>query len=202
MFPWFGSTPLGRIDPLGVQEWITALSASGLSSKTVRECYRLLGSIMRAAVDARLIPQSPCQGTKRPRVARPEQRFLTPGEVEKLAAAIDPHYRTLVYAAVYLGCRWGELAGLKRKNLDLLRRRLHVVGSLEEVNGRVRWLSETKSSASRRALSVPTFLVDMLAAHLAGAQESDFVFTSKRGRPLRRSSFRADYWIPAVSSAN
>jgi integrase len=90
VLPYFGPTPLGRITPLRVQEWVAELSNS-LSPKTVRECYRLLSSIMRAAVDARLIAQSPCQGIRKPRVPRREQRFLTSSEVESLAEALDAH---------------------------------------------------------------------------------------------------------------
>jgi integrase len=156
---------------------------------------------MSAAVDARLIAQSPCQGIKKPRVPRRKQRFLTLDEVETLADALDAYYRPLLYSAVYLGARWGELAGLKREHLDLLHRRALIVGSLEEIGGRTRWLPETKSGTSRRVLSVPAFLVDVLAAHLAAAPPSEFVFTSKRGSVLRRSSFRSKVWLPAVAAA-
>lgn len=123
--------------------------------------------------------------------------FLTSEEVEALAGVIDPHYRPLLYSAVYLGARWGELAGLKREHLDLVRRRVHIVGSLQEIAGALEWLPETKSAASRRVLSVPTFLAEMLAAHLAG----EFVFTSKRGHLLRRSTFRQGVWLPAIRDA-
>jgi hypothetical protein len=85
VLPYFGRTPLGRINPVQVQEWVGDLSDS-LSPKTVRECYRLLSGIMRAAVEARLIAQSPCQGIKKPRVPSREQRFLTSQEVETLGA--------------------------------------------------------------------------------------------------------------------
>lgn len=201
VLPHFEHAPLGRIGPLNVQAWLHELSGSGLAPKTVRECYRLLDSIMAAAVDARLISQSPCQGIKKPRVPRREQRFLTSEEVEKLVEALDPHYRALLYSAVYLGARWGELVGLKRESLDLLRRRVYIVGSLEEVGGRVRWMPETKTGASRRALSMPGFLVDEIAAHLASTPAGDFVFTSKRGHLLHRGTFRLKVWLPAVERA-
>jgi integrase len=156
---------------------------------------------MRSAVDAHLIAQSPCQGIRLPRVARQEQRFLSAEQVDRLADAIGPCHRALIYSAAYLGCRWGELAGLKRDQLDLLRRRVYVIGTLEEIGSRVRYVHETKTSESRRVLSVPRFLVDVLAEHLAGAPESDYMFTSRVGDPLRRSSFRQSHWLPAVRRA-
>lgn len=201
ILPTFADTPIGAITPLRVQDWINRLAEGDLSAKTVRECYRLLSSSLRAAVDARLITESPCRGITLPRVERTEQRFLDSDEIEVLANATDPHYRTLVYAAAYLGCRWGELAGLRRSDLDLLRRQVRIAGTLEELNGVVRWVPETKSNASRRTLTIPRFLVDMLARHLSGASESEYVFTNKRGLPLKRSSFRESVWLPALKAS-
>lgn len=199
--PGFGGTPLARIRPLEVQEWVNGLAAKGLAPKTVRECYRLMAATMRAAVDARLIVESPCRGINLPRTPRQEQRFLTAEEVESLADSVDAHYRALVLSAVYLGCRWGEFAGLKRKNLDLLRRRVQVVGTLEDIGGRVRYVADTKTKTSRRSLSVPRFLADELATYLGEAPASDFVFVTKRGLPLRRGAFRGSVWLPAIRSA-
>jgi len=88
-------------------------------------------------------------------VPKVEQRFLTATQVERLAEATDPQFQTLVYSAVYLGCRWGELVGLKRKNLNLLKREVRIVGTLEEVPGGVRYVDETKTGASRRTIALP-----------------------------------------------
>lgn len=156
---------------------------------------------MASAVDARLIAESPCRATALPRIPRTEQRFLTAGEVEALAASIMPLHAPLVYAAVYLGCRWGELVGLKREHLNLLRRQAHILGTLEEVAGKVRWVPETKTTSSRRTLSIPSFLCDVLALHLRDAPQSELVFTTAKGAPLRRSSFREAVWLPAVARA-
>ena len=72
------------------------------------------------------------------------------------------------------------------------------MGTLEEVPGGIRYVEETKTSASRRTIIIPAFLVDLLAAHLKRAPESEFVFSTKDGRPIRRSNFRQRVWMPAV----
>jgi integrase len=97
-------------------------------------------------------------------------------------------------------CR-GELVGLKRDNLNLLKREVRIVGSLEEVHGGPRYVEETKTSATRRTLSIPPFLVEEMVLHLQHAPESEFVFTGSRGALLRRSNFRKRHWKPAVSKA-
>jgi integrase len=63
-----------------------------------------------------MIPESPCRGVTLPRLPRHEQRFLTPSEVVRLADEMHPALEAIVYASAYLGCRWGELAGLKREH--------------------------------------------------------------------------------------
>ena len=60
---------------------------------------------------------------------------------------------------------------------------------------------ETKTSASRRTLSIPPFLTEELGLHLQHEPESDFVFTGSKGAMLRRSNFRKRYWKPAVNRA-
>jgi integrase len=201
LLPRFGTVPIGRIARSDVQRWIKSLNDAGVGPDTVRRCHRLLKTIMAAAVEERLIPESPCRRISLPRINRREQLFLTAHEVELLADAIDPLYRALVYTAAYLGCRWGELAGLKRENLDVARRELRIVGTLEELGRDVRYVEETKTSSSRRNLSVPEFLAEMLEEHLADAPPSDFVFVRPDGTWLRRATFRRAHWKPAVTAA-
>lgn len=202
VIPEFESARLGSITPLDVQRWITSLTENGLSPNTVRECYRLMSGVMKAASTARLIGDSPCRGISLPRVETKQQRFLSPTEVEQLALALQPtHYRALIYAAAYLGCRWGELVGLKRHHLNLMRNRVHIVGTLEEVNGKLKYVEETKSRAGKRVLEMPAFLNEMLSRYLGEAPPSDFVFTTSTGGCLYRGSFRQRIWLPGVERA-
>ena len=201
VMPTFGDIALAKIDKLLVQSWVRDLVTKGLHPSTIKECYRILRSVMNEAADARLIVESPCRNVTLPRVPKTEQRFLSAVEVEKLVAAIDTPFRALVFSAVYLGCRWGELVGLKRQHLNLLKREARIVGTLEEVPGGVRYVQETKTSASRRTIDIPDFLADLLAAHLKNARDSEFVFCTKDGSPIRRSNFRQRVWKPAVKNS-
>lgn len=201
VLPYFETMPLARIERREVQEWISKLSAKGLAPATVRACHRLLSGMLAEAVEARLIGQSPCRKIKLPRVPRTEQRFLTAVEVERLAGAIGEHFAPLVYAGAYTGARWGELAGLRRERVNLLKRQMSIVGTLEEVGGRLRYVDETKTSASRRLVTLPAFLADMIGESMKGAT-SDFVFTAVTGSLLRRSNFRRHDFKPAVAHAS
>ncbi len=59
---------------------------------------------------------------------------------------------------------------------------------------------ETKSSASRRLITLPAFLCDLLGEHLEGSH-SEFVFTSVTGAMLRRGNFRRHAFKPALKDA-
>jgi integrase len=69
------------------------------------------------------------------KVEREEMRFLTPAQVATLADAIDPRYRALVLVGAYGGLRIGELAGLRRSRVDLLRGTVTVAEIVVEVRG-------------------------------------------------------------------
>ena len=201
LLPKFGPAPIGRIAHADVQAWVNALSSKGLSPRTVRECFRLLSSVMKAATTARMIRESPCTGIELPRVERVEQRFLSAEEVDRLVEAAPPMHRALILSAVYLGCRWEELAGLKRKHLDLLHKRLRIIGTIERVAGTYRYVDETKTSTSRRTVTIPPFLVEIMAAHLADAPASEFVFPARAGAFIRYDNFRTRVWNPTARRA-
>jgi integrase len=200
ILPALGDARMGRITRGDVQTWVKSLSETGLGPESVRRCHRMLRAILADAVDDRIITESPCRRISLPRLEHREHLYLTAEEVERLAVAIDVLYMPLVYSAVYLGCRWGELVGLKRENLDLLRRQVRIVGTLEEVRG-IRYVEETKTRTSRRNLSLPPSLASLLAEHLARAPASEFVFTGPKGQWLRRSVFRRAEWKPALGHA-
>ena len=66
---------------------------------------------MAAAVDAGMIPQTPCRRVPLPRIERKAMRFLSPAEVWKLADAIASEYRALILLGAFGGLRIGEMAG-------------------------------------------------------------------------------------------
>jgi Phage integrase family len=136
-----------------------------------------------------------------PKIEREEMRFLTPAEIARLADAIRPGYRALVLVGAYGGLRIGELAGLRRSRVDLLRGTVEVAEIVTEVGGRLR-VGPPKTRASRRTVGLPRAVVEELAAHLATPAPPDtFVFTAPKGGPLRVIAFRARIWRPATRNA-
>lgn len=205
VYPAFGDLQLNKVTELGVRSWVGELAElKGLAPKTVRECHRILGGILEEALDRGFVTKNPClRGRKArylPRIQNVERRFLTPEQVDALAEAIDERYATMIYVGAYLGPRWGELAGLQRRHVPLLKRQLRVVGSLERADNAFRYVEETKTVNSRRTIPLPGFLVDNLAAHLA-THGSEFVFPSPDGRNLHYQNWLRRFWNPAVEAS-
>ena len=137
-----------------------------------------------------------------PRARREEMLFLSADEVRAVAEAIDPQYRVLVYTAAYTGIRAGELAGLERRDVDLLRGVIHVRRAVKDVNGRLE-LGPTKTHA-QRTVSLPAFLKEMLREHLGqptrgGTGPEAPVFTMKSGGRLRMGLVYGRYFKRAVA---
>lgn len=200
--PVLGSTALAAITPLDVRRVVETM-AGHLAPATVRTNYGVLKAVMNAAVEADLLVKSPCRGIRLPAGDRRERATLAPDDLERIAAGMRTEYRPTVYLAGVLGLRWSEVAGLRVRHLDFLRRTLTVTETIAEVSGRL-IPATTKSKASQRTLSVPPFLMVMLAEHLAARGRpgpDELVFTAPGGGPMRVANFRLRVWTPAVRAA-
>ena len=103
----------------------------------VRCSYTILAQVLDAAVDMGLIAASPAARVRLPRVPRAEMRFLTPVELEVLAAAIDSRWRALVLVMAWATLPIGEAVGLRRVDVDPVAGTLRVANSVVEVDGRL-----------------------------------------------------------------
>jgi integrase len=202
ILPVFGDRAVGSIIHLEVRGWVAELS-SRKAPATVQKAFQILSKIMGAAVDAGLIPANPCDRVPLPRVEREEMRFLNPAEVDGLATAITPRYRALVLLGAYGGLRIGELAGLRRGRVDVLRSRVDIAEICVEVSGHLTY-GQPKTRAGRRSVSLPRSVAAALNEHLSDYTETDrdaFVFTAPEGGALRVPAWRRRHWTPAVAAA-
>lgn len=195
--PALGHIPIGKLTDTHIDQYL-ASKAGALSPSTVHRHYRTLRTMLRQAVKRGRIPKSPVDAVAEPRIPAREMRFLTATEVETLAAAIDPRFRSLVLVAAWGGPRWGELAGLRVGRVDVARSRIHVVEQVD-LTGLVR--SEPKTTAGRRWVALPASVMGELKPTLNGRGPGDLVWTSLHGQPLRHANFMRRQWNPAVAKA-
>ncbi len=185
--PVLGQVRLRDLTPSMVEHWHGGLAGSTAPAKA----YRLLRAMMATAARNELILRNPCQVENGGVERAPDRPLPTGDEVWQLADAIDERFRALVVTASFIGLRWGELVGLRRQEIDLVERVVHVTRQLVEVGGD---LSEgpPKTDAGSRSVAIPPIVVGELERHLAqfvdGALDAP-VFVGAKGAPLRRSNF-------------
>lgn len=182
----------------GVALWVAELERRGLSASTIRQTHRVFALILGLAVRDGRLPRNPALGVPLPRAVRVEQTYLTHGEVDTLATAAGD-YRLAVLFLAYTGVRFGEMAALRVRHLDLMRRRAAIVQAVAEVHG-VAVFSTPKTHQSR-SVPIPRFMIDDLGEQVAGRGKDEFVFAAPRGGVLRIRNFRRAGFEPAVAAA-
>jgi integrase len=191
--PFFGATPLHRIEPRDVERFIAAKAREGRATKSVLNYLGLLHSIFAHGQRRGWCTQNPCKQIDKPRKRSgdAEIRFLDETQLEALLREVpDDHLgaveRVLYLTAAMTGLRQGELLGLRWRDVDWLAGRVRVRQSF--VRGE---FGTPKSQRSSR--SVP--LADRVSAALDDhhrrslyGRDEDLVFAHPHlGRPLDRS---------------
>ncbi len=199
VLPIFGSRRLATIRPSDVQQWVSSMGAEGLSASRIRQAAVTLGQLLEAAVKDGMIGRNPVAGMKLPRLPHREAAYFEPDVVDKIADEIDGSYGLLIRVLGTVGLRWGEAAALRRRHVDLLRRRLHVEGSLAELSGRL--IEGSTKSHAVRSVPLSPGLAAALERHLqerVGPERDAYLFTAPNGGPLRYSNFHERVWMPAL----
>lgn len=195
-----GDVQLIRLTPDLLRKVTTQLTGR-YAPETVARTMRWVRLTLNQAVRDRRLTTSPADGVRLPRSRPTEMRLLNPAEVADLAKSLPDRYSSLAITAAYTGMRWGELAGLKKSDLDLRRGRLTVRRTLVEATGQSPELGPPKSKASERSIALSRFVVETLAHHLEACPPiNDMVWATEQGALLRRGSF-GRIWRKAVAES-
>ena len=204
LMPSFGNRAVADIREAHVRRWRGELLDSGASPATVAKAYRLMKAIMSTAVDDGIVQRNPCRVRGAGQDRSPERPVLSVGEVVALVEVMPERYRALVLLAAFGSLRWGELAALRRCDVDVEHGTIRVERSLTELAGGGRLFGPPKSAAGKRVVVVPAVIRPALAHHLAtftASHPDALVFTSPTGAPLRDGNFRRRVWRPALTKA-
>jgi integrase len=193
LLPRLGMCRLDGISPDDLAELVRDMRAARLSESTIAIAIGVVNRIYRYA--ARRLgfsgpnPVSVMLSSERPKPSRSRRRRIFEGnELEQTIAAADEPYRTLFTLAALTGARVSELLGLTWADV-----RVH---DLDDAEIEFAWQVDrrgerrpTKTDGSARTVPIPRELALILAQHkLASrfAQQSDYVFSTRSGGPLRQ----------------
>lgn len=201
--PALGKRRLRDLSPDDVDDMLRERAAAGMSRSSLVRIHNALSRALRnaerrgkVARNVATLVDVPPGPVKKSRSLTIEQATLV------LKAAEDDRLCALYKTGLMLGLRPGELLGLGWNDVDFDNGILRVTRALKRERGEL-IIGEQKTAGSRRALVMPSPVIDALRQHrtqqatekLAAPtwENDDLVFTTAIGTPLDPSNVRRGF---------
>jgi len=166
IIPMLGHIQLQKLTPQHVQTFYAKKIDEGLSLKRVRGLHSVLHSALENAVKWNLMARDVCDLATPPIPKRHEIQPLTLEQARQLLQAARAHkLEALLTMAITTGMRRGELLGLHWQDIDFKTRSLHVRRTVNRIGKFGLVESEPKTQRSRRKITLPVFVIDILKQH-------------------------------------
>lgn len=166
--------PYRKLDSDAAQAWVNSMAADGYAASTIRKALNLLKAAYKDAVNRHMLPYSPIEAVKTPKLKKEEPNALDPAQRAKLMAYLDIAGETPVNIAIRLalhtGMREQELCGLRWKDVDLKAGVLRVRNVIGRDGGRT-YEKEPKTGGSRRDIPIPPEIAALLRSRRADMAE-------------------------------
>ena len=153
--------------------------------------YAVMTSIMSQALDDEFIARNPCRikAAGEPRSSGSPE-VLTLPELLALVEAMPRRHQALTLLAGLCGLRFGEAAALRRRDVDLEHRLIHVTRTAVRSGG-TKTTGPPKTDAGRRSVAMPMAVSDALATHFEEypvANRDALIFPGRDGAQLAHSA--------------
>ena len=209
LLPFFAAYPLDEITRERVEAFQAALAESDtVGPLTINHTVRLLGMILRRAIQARVMRSPDPMWGIRP--LWPPKRTVdcfSPAETRALLAATDEGYRAMVGLAVLGGLRRGEIFGLGVDDVDLEAGVIRVRRSVQAPNRMLtaaQRLRSPKTPAGRREVPIRgalSILLDSYLQELTVPNEFGLVFSGDPPPFVNAYDLRERAYWPALRKA-
>lgn len=192
ILPTFADVPLASITPEQVDHWYE-LCAVGRPT-TQAHAYSLLRTILGTAVDRRLIatanPAKVRGGGSTQRAKKIKPASLD--ELATIAEAMPARHQLMVLLAAWCALRFGELAELRRKDVDTKAGTLHIRRGVVRSRTAGVVTKAPKSDAGVRDVAIPPHVLPLVRQHLlehTAPGREGLLFATASGDHLAPSTF-------------
>lgn len=205
--PKWGSRPIDKVVHSAVQQWVADLAAGPVvdeetgarkprSATLVIRAHGVLASILEDAVKDKRLASNPARGVKLPRKRKKRHVYLTHDQLHQLAKTAGDGRSTCVLVLGYTGMRWGEMAALRVRDCDLLRRRITITENAVALGAHIH--VGTPKSHRKRTVPLPSFLVELVAKQCEGRGRDDLLFPAPEGGGYMRPPNSKRGWFDSA----
>ena len=199
IYPTLGEMRLKDVTPATVRAWIGKLNAR--TPRINEHAYALLKTIFATAVQDELLDRNPC----RERMRKPVRHIGEPATLDELAllvAAMPERLRLMIELAAWCALRFGEVAELRRGDVDLKKGEIRVSRAVQWVDGKK--IVAAPKADSVRVVAFPPHIGEAIKEHLrkhAQWGKDGLLFPTTHGEQYRAPTFHQAYFRKAREAA-
>ena len=217
ILPAMGHLKIEQIKPTHLLEFYANLQEEGirndgrpgtLSAKTILKHHRIISSILNDAVQWQVLASNPASRVKPPKTTKKQAACYDEEQVAKLMEALENEqlkYKTLIYLAIFTGCRRGELMGLEWQDIDFNKGTLEIRQASQYLPGQGTFTKGPKNESSERLMALPASIMTLLKQYKTyqAAERlkvgdlwkgSDRLFATWDGQPMHPDTISK--WFP------
>lgn len=190
LVPWFKDTDLRYVSVEQVEAFKAQMARRGRAHKTVNNYLGVGSRMFRSAIDWGYAERNPFIQAGRLKEPPVETEFWDAEQSDAFLATareLEPEWYCFFLVALRTGMRQGEIFGLQWKDLDFVKRTIHVRRAV-----RKRVVSTPKNNRFRR-IPMTDQVWEALKAHRS-LRSRDWVFTRENGEVLTRNAIKWAFW--------
>jgi integrase len=195
-----GARWLDEITPIDLTDYFADLRGK-YEYATIANIYSLWKSVFDAAFDLDLISKIPLRPkAHRPKVARKKKPHLSADPLSAVFKHFPDRYKVLALVIGVTAARIGEILALHWQDFDEEKGQISISHTLYAATRQT-----PKALESIKTIEVPQVVVEALRIHRMKSDYTapdDFIFTSRRGTPLRQDKLSIYGLRPALEAAD
>ncbi len=193
ILPYFGNRPIRSITAADVEDFTRILKCS---SKRINNILIPVRSLFKLAKKKGYVAENIMFDVDNLKVEETDIYPLSIEQVRSFLEKVHQHYRPFFTVAFYTGMRFGEMAALKWKNVDLQRGLIKVRET--RVNGEE---GRPKTKKSKRDVEILSMVKQALLDQKKITGKDDYVFRDSSGNLMTTDHARRVIWTPALQKA-
>jgi integrase len=187
---------LNALTPDDVRRLLVGLEKRNVSALMRRRVHSVLKTAVAEAYRLEIVDRNVIDRIRPPKATTGKRRAISvEAALAFVAAALGDRNEALFLMLLVNGLRESEAFGLRPDDVDLKARTLRIERQLYERKGGI--FEQPPKGGKTATIPLAPIVVDPLRRLIdARGPDDDYLFTSEKGRPLRRSGFYRYSWRP------